>query len=166
MPRGARTNWSKGELDHRDVFLSPAERAAKRMCPSRADHVGSFLRPPPSAAGRADCLLEARDHVGSFLRPKANQFSRAEQLRASKTRRSPRSSSSRRTSGLQSITDGEFRRTYFHIDFLEQLGGVQDRHPGHGEEARRQRGAGAAGDARDRQGAPRRRTSSSPTSST
>ena len=27
--------------------------------------------------------------------------------------------------GLQSITDGEFRRTYFHIDFLEQLGGVQ-----------------------------------------
>jgi 5-methyltetrahydropteroyltriglutamate--homocysteine methyltransferase len=27
--------------------------------------------------------------------------------------------------GLQSITDGEFRRTYFHIDFLEQLGGVK-----------------------------------------
>jgi 5-methyltetrahydropteroyltriglutamate--homocysteine methyltransferase len=27
--------------------------------------------------------------------------------------------------GLKSITDGEFRRTYFHIDFLQQLGGVQ-----------------------------------------
>jgi hypothetical protein len=27
--------------------------------------------------------------------------------------------------GLKSITDGEFRRTYFHIDFLEQLGGVK-----------------------------------------
>ena len=27
--------------------------------------------------------------------------------------------------GLRSITDGEFRRTYFHIDFLEQLGGVK-----------------------------------------
>ena len=27
--------------------------------------------------------------------------------------------------GLQSITDGEFRRTYFHIDFLEQIGGVE-----------------------------------------
>jgi hypothetical protein len=27
--------------------------------------------------------------------------------------------------GLQSITDGEFRRTYFHIDFLDQLGGVK-----------------------------------------
>jgi 5-methyltetrahydropteroyltriglutamate--homocysteine methyltransferase len=27
--------------------------------------------------------------------------------------------------GLKSITDGEFRRTYFHIDFLEQMGGVK-----------------------------------------
>jgi 5-methyltetrahydropteroyltriglutamate--homocysteine methyltransferase len=27
--------------------------------------------------------------------------------------------------GLQSITDGEHRRTYFHIDFLEQLSGVK-----------------------------------------
>ena len=27
--------------------------------------------------------------------------------------------------GLRSVTDGEFRRTYFHIDFLEQLGGVK-----------------------------------------
>src|SRR5213075_3550708 len=27
--------------------------------------------------------------------------------------------------GLQGITDGEFRRTYFHIDFLEQLAGVE-----------------------------------------
>jgi len=26
--------------------------------------------------------------------------------------------------GLQSITDGEFRREYFHIDFLAQLSGV------------------------------------------
>lgn len=26
--------------------------------------------------------------------------------------------------GLRSVTDGEFRRTYFHVDFLERLGGV------------------------------------------
>jgi 5-methyltetrahydropteroyltriglutamate--homocysteine methyltransferase len=26
--------------------------------------------------------------------------------------------------GLQSVTDGEFRRTYFHVDFLEKLDGV------------------------------------------
>ncbi len=43
----------------------------------------------------------------------------------SRTRRSPRSSSSSRTWACKSITDGEFRRTYFHIDFLEQLGGVK-----------------------------------------
>ena len=27
--------------------------------------------------------------------------------------------------GLKGITDGEFRRTYFHVDFLEQLDGVE-----------------------------------------
>jgi 5-methyltetrahydropteroyltriglutamate--homocysteine methyltransferase len=27
--------------------------------------------------------------------------------------------------GLEGITDGEFRRTYFHIDFLEQLSGIE-----------------------------------------
>jgi 5-methyltetrahydropteroyltriglutamate--homocysteine methyltransferase len=32
--------------------------------------------------------------------------------------------SSRRTWGCRPVTDGEYRRTYFHIDFLEQLEGV------------------------------------------
>ena len=27
--------------------------------------------------------------------------------------------------GLKGITDGEFRRTYFHVDFLEKLDGVE-----------------------------------------
>ena len=27
--------------------------------------------------------------------------------------------------GLRGITDGEFRRTFFHVDFLEQLDGVE-----------------------------------------
>ena len=41
-------------------------------------------------------------------------------------RRDPRHRAlSRKTLGLQGITDGEFRRTYFHIDFLEQLSGVE-----------------------------------------
>jgi hypothetical protein len=35
--------------------------------------------------------------------------------------------------GLQSITDGEFRRTYFHIDFPRAARRREDRHPGHGE---------------------------------
>jgi 5-methyltetrahydropteroyltriglutamate--homocysteine methyltransferase len=49
--------------------------------------------------------------------------------------------------GLQGITDGEFRRTYFHIDFLEQIGGVKTDIPVTGEATRRNRGARAAGDA-------------------
>ena len=61
---------------------------------------------------------------------RSGEIDAASSCAPSRTTRSPRSSSSRRTSACKSITDGEFRRTYFHIDFLEQLGGVQDRHPG------------------------------------
>ena len=43
--------------------------------------------------------------------------------------------------GLQSVTDGEFRCTYFHTDFLEQLGGVKTDILVSSDQARRQRGA-------------------------
>ncbi len=39
-------------------------------------------------------------------------------------RRSARWSHARRHIGLQSVTDGELRRDYWHIDFLRQLDGV------------------------------------------
>jgi 5-methyltetrahydropteroyltriglutamate--homocysteine methyltransferase len=77
--------------------------------PFRADHVGSFLRPA--------CLLEARAQ-------KARGAISAEQLRAVEDRAITEIVQFQRDCGLQAITDGEFRRTYFHIDFLEQLGGV------------------------------------------
>ncbi|NRF70378.1 5-methyltetrahydropteroyltriglutamate--homocysteine S-methyltransferase [Aquincola sp. S2] len=77
--------------------------------PFRADHVGSFLRPK--------YLLDARA-----------QFAQGEidgaQLRAVEDRAIAEIVKFQQDVGLQSITDGEFRRTYFHIDFLEQLGGV------------------------------------------
>ena len=38
---------------------------------------------------------------------------------------------------MKSITDGEFRRTYFHIDFLEQIGGVKTDIPVTIQQARR-----------------------------
>lgn len=79
--------------------------------PFRADHVGSFLRPA--------YLLEARE---AFFQRKAIT---AEQLRAVEDRAIAEIVAFQRSVGLQSITDGEFRRTYFHIDFLEQLGGVK-----------------------------------------
>jgi len=79
--------------------------------PFRADHVGSFLRPA--------YLLEARD---AFFVKKSIT---AEQLRVVEDRAITEIVAFQQDVGLHSITDGEFRRTYFHIDFLEQLGGVK-----------------------------------------
>jgi 5-methyltetrahydropteroyltriglutamate--homocysteine methyltransferase len=79
--------------------------------PFRADHVGSFLRP--------SYLLEARE---AFFTRKAIS---AEQLREVEDRAIAEIVKFQRDVGLSSITDGEFRRTYFHIDFLQQLGGVK-----------------------------------------
>ncbi len=77
--------------------------------PFRADHVGSFLRPK--------FLLDAREQ-------KAKGQISAEQLRAVEDKAITEIVKFQEDVGLQSITDGEFRRTYFHIDFLEELGGV------------------------------------------
>lgn len=78
--------------------------------PARYDHVGSFLRP--------QYLLEARDK-------KAKGEIGAEALREVEDKAIAEIVKFQQDVGLKSITDGEFRRTYFHIDFLEQLGGVK-----------------------------------------
>ncbi len=78
--------------------------------PFRADHVGSFLRPK--------YLLDAREQ-------KARGEITAAQLREVEDRAISEIVTFQRDAGLSSITDGEFRRTFFHIDFLEQLGGVR-----------------------------------------
>ena len=78
--------------------------------PFRADHVGSFLRPA--------YLLQAREQ-------KAKGEITAEQLRVVEDKAIAEIVTFQQDVGLQSITDGEFRRTYFHIDFLDQLGGVK-----------------------------------------
>ena len=78
--------------------------------PARYDHVGSFLRP--------DYLLQARAQ-------KAKGEINAEQLRAVEDKAITEIVRFQESVGLKAITDGEFRRTYFHIDFLDQLGGVK-----------------------------------------
>ncbi|WP_457328551.1 5-methyltetrahydropteroyltriglutamate--homocysteine S-methyltransferase [Rhizobacter sp. P5_C2] len=83
---------------------------SRASAPFRADHVGSFLRPK--------YLLEARER---FRLKEIN----AAELRAVEDRAITEVVRFQEDVGLQSITDGEFRRTYFHIDFLEQLGGVK-----------------------------------------
>ncbi|MCF8152597.1 MAG: 5-methyltetrahydropteroyltriglutamate--homocysteine S-methyltransferase, partial [Rhodoferax sp.] len=71
--------------------------------PARYDHVGSFLRPA--------YLLEARaDKASGKITP--------EQLRAVEDKAITEIVQFQQSVGLKSITDGEFRRTYFHLDFL------------------------------------------------
>ncbi|MFC4113149.1 5-methyltetrahydropteroyltriglutamate--homocysteine S-methyltransferase [Nonomuraea zeae] len=72
--------------------------------PFRADHVGSLLRP--------QALLRARDDLtGEALREAEDEAIREVVRRQEET-------------GLQSATDGEFRRASWHMDFIYRLGGV------------------------------------------
>ena len=90
--------------------VAPTRSAVRQQPPFRADHVGSFLRP------RA--LLEARAAFAKGEIP-------AETLRAVEDASIRDIVRFQEDLGLRGITDGEFRRTYFHIDFLTQLEGVE-----------------------------------------
>ena len=74
------------------------------------------------------------DHVGSLLRPQALKDARvrrakgeiaADELRAVEDREIGRVIKKQEEVGLQSITDGEFRRSWWHLDFLWGLDGVE-----------------------------------------
>src|SRR5664279_2047098 len=88
----------------------PAIMTARTRPPFRADHVGSFLRPKR--------LLDAREK-------RAKGEITPAQLRDVEDDAIAEIVEFQEDVGLKSVTDGEFRRTYFHIDFLEQLGGVK-----------------------------------------
>ncbi|MEQ9327535.1 MAG: 5-methyltetrahydropteroyltriglutamate--homocysteine S-methyltransferase [Rhodospirillales bacterium] len=81
-----------------------------RRPPFRADHVGSYLRPAELAEARAQ-------HADGKID--------ATELRAVEDRCIAEVVRQQEAVGLQGITDGEFRRTFFHVDFLEQLDGVE-----------------------------------------
>ena len=77
--------------------------------PFRADHVGSLLRPHEIFVARQQVvdaeltpqgLREVEDEAIAAVIPKLE------------------------ATGIRSITDGEFRRAWFHLDFLEKLEGV------------------------------------------
>jgi len=73
--------------------------------PYRADHVGSFLRPPE--------LLEAR----------ANPTANPEQLRALEDRHVARVLAKQKELGFEIFTDGELRRSTFMSDFTDAVEG-------------------------------------------
>jgi 5-methyltetrahydropteroyltriglutamate--homocysteine methyltransferase len=78
--------------------------------PFRADHVGSLLRPDGLLAARAE---------------RAAGRITAEQLRAAEDEAIREVVRRQRSVGLRSATDGEFRRTSWHMDFIYRLGGVR-----------------------------------------
>ncbi|HYK27141.1 MAG TPA: 5-methyltetrahydropteroyltriglutamate--homocysteine S-methyltransferase [Streptosporangiaceae bacterium] len=77
--------------------------------PFRADHVGSLLRPANLLAARADFAAGTID---------------AAQLRAIEDAAIVEAVAMQSDVGLQSATDGEFRRASWHMDFIYQLGGI------------------------------------------
>jgi len=79
------------------------------MPPFRADHVGSFLRPK--------FLLDAREQ----FRTGAIDIAQLRRVEDEAIRGIVKF---QEDLGLRGITDVEYRRTYFHIDFLTQLQGV------------------------------------------
>jgi 5-methyltetrahydropteroyltriglutamate--homocysteine methyltransferase len=76
----------------------------------------------------------AADQVGSFLRPKALKDARkqykegvisGEQLTQVENQEIEKLVAKQKEVGLTAITDGEFRRSWWHLDFLENLVGVE-----------------------------------------
>lgn len=78
--------------------------------PFKADHVGSLLRP--------ERLLQARQAY------KEGKISKAE-LRTVENEEIARVVDKQIEIGLQVVTDGEFRRAFWHLDFLEHLNGIE-----------------------------------------
>jgi 5-methyltetrahydropteroyltriglutamate--homocysteine methyltransferase len=78
--------------------------------PFRADHVGSLLRPA--------ALKEART---KFAKGEIDSAA----LKAIEDREINRVIKKQEDAGLQSITDGEFRRSWWHLDFLWGLDGIE-----------------------------------------
>jgi 5-methyltetrahydropteroyltriglutamate--homocysteine methyltransferase len=81
----------------------------RNLPPYRADHVGSILRTAP--------LKEAR------LRRAAGALTAAE-LKAIEDEEIGKIIARQEEVGLRAVTDGEFRRAYWHFDFLAGLDGV------------------------------------------
>jgi 5-methyltetrahydropteroyltriglutamate--homocysteine methyltransferase len=90
-----------------------------KQAPFRADHVGSFLRPKD--------LLDARQAF------KDGRIGKVE-LRAAEDEAIRGVIKMQEDLGFKGVTDGEFRRTFFHTDFLLQLDGVDEGFHKHGGE--------------------------------
>lgn len=85
--------------------------------PFRADVVGSYLRPDYLHAARAQYARGEIDH---------DELKRVEDKAISEL------VAKQKAAGLQVITDGEFRRSWWHLDFMWGLNGVEKAALSHG----------------------------------
>src|SRR5205823_4122416 len=101
--------FSRLTLERSIVTDSPLQKGSPVGPPFRADHVGSLLRPPE--------LLQARtEHQAGRLSD--------DELRRVEDRAIQDVVRMQEEIGLQGLTDGEFRRGSWHMDFIYQIGGV------------------------------------------
>ncbi len=96
-------------LDELDDLNEETTRIMRTTPPFRADHVGSLLRPPE--------LLRARDDFA------AGRIT-AEALREIENEAIKDVVRMQEEVGLQTATDGEFRRASWHMDFIYRIGGI------------------------------------------
>jgi methionine synthase II (cobalamin-independent) len=78
--------------------------------PFRAEHVGSLLRPPELLQARADAA-EGRITAGQLRAVEDEAIRGVVQMQVGV--------------GLKTVTDGEFRRGAWHMDFIYQIGGIR-----------------------------------------
>jgi 5-methyltetrahydropteroyltriglutamate--homocysteine methyltransferase len=78
--------------------------------PFRADHVGSLLRPENLSDARARAHSGELDQAG---------------LKAIEDETISEAVNMQERIGLQAVTDGEFRRDYWHLDFLSGFDGIE-----------------------------------------
>ncbi|UFN47066.1 5-methyltetrahydropteroyltriglutamate--homocysteine S-methyltransferase [Roseomonas sp. OT10] len=96
-------------MSHSDVIDRPPA-ARPELPPFRAHHVGSLLRPP--------VLRDAR-------KARAEGRISAGELREVEDAEIDRVIAKQEEVGLRAVTDGEFRRAYWHYDFLGGLEGIE-----------------------------------------
>ncbi|KAJ7043673.1 hypothetical protein C8F04DRAFT_943875 [Mycena alexandri] len=90
------------------AFVLP--NSTRKFAFNRADHVGSFLRPPTIHQARKEFKEGSLD---------------AEGLRKVEDAEINELVGQERAVGIKSISDGEFRREYFHLDFIEHIEGIK-----------------------------------------
>jgi 5-methyltetrahydropteroyltriglutamate--homocysteine methyltransferase len=77
----------------------------------RADHVGSLLRPQTIKDARKACLEDGTINAGALSRVEDEAIYQAVIMQQS--------------AGLKAVTDGEYRRSFWHYDFMSHLTGFE-----------------------------------------